>query len=75
LSGTKWEKGGWEWEFTDTKEEAMVTHPTPPFPSQRQPMPGHTSAMQPVPDHGEKSYRGSGRLLGKKAIITGGDSG
>ena len=53
----------------------MDTHPTPPFPSQRQPMPGHTSAMQPVPDHGEKSYRGSGRLLGKKAIITGGDSG
>ncbi len=53
----------------------MDTHPTPPFPSQRQPMPGHTSAMQPVPDHGEKSYRGSGRLLGKKAIITGGESG
>jgi NAD(P)-dependent dehydrogenase (short-subunit alcohol dehydrogenase family) len=53
----------------------MVTHPTPPFPSQQQPMPGHTAAMQPVPDHGEKSYRGSGRLLGKKAIITGGDSG
>ncbi|MFS8056983.1 SDR family oxidoreductase [Rhizobium sp. BR 317] len=53
----------------------MVTHPTPPFPSQQQPMPGHTAAMQPVPDHGEKSYRGSGRLTGKKAIITGGDSG
>ncbi|MEF0943712.1 SDR family oxidoreductase [Rhizobium sp. BR 362] len=53
----------------------MVTHPSPPFPSQQQPMPGHTAAMQPVPDHGEKSYRGSGRLTGKKAIITGGDSG
>ncbi|MDL2406248.1 SDR family oxidoreductase [Rhizobium calliandrae] len=53
----------------------MATHPTPPYPSQQQPMPGHTAAMQPVPDHGEKSYRGSGRLIGKKAIITGGDSG
>ncbi|WFU06028.1 SDR family oxidoreductase (plasmid) [Rhizobium sp. CB3171] len=53
----------------------MATHPTPPFPSQQQPMPGHTAAMRPVPDHGEKSYRGSGRLTGKKAIITGGDSG
>ncbi|NTH49247.1 SDR family oxidoreductase [Agrobacterium rhizogenes] len=53
----------------------MVTHPTPPFPPQQQPMPGRTTDMQPVPDHGEESYRGSGRLLGKKAIITGGDSG
>jgi NAD(P)-dependent dehydrogenase (short-subunit alcohol dehydrogenase family) len=53
----------------------MVTHPTPPFPPQQQPMPGQTAAMQPVPDHGEESYRGSARLLGKKAIITGGDSG
>ena len=49
--------------------------PKPPFPKQKQPMPGLTSKMQPVPDHGEKSYRGSGRLKGKKAIITGGDSG
>ncbi|KAK0329396.1 hypothetical protein LTR94_037015, partial [Friedmanniomyces endolithicus] len=31
--------------------------------------------MQPLPDHGEKSYRGSGRLMGRKALITGGDSG
>jgi hypothetical protein len=38
-------------------------------------MPGLTEKMQPVPDHGESSYRGSGRLTGKKAIITGGDSG
>lgn len=38
-------------------------------------MPGHTSKMQPIPDHGEKSYQGSGRLSGKRAIITGGDSG
>ncbi|MGV2186581.1 SDR family oxidoreductase [Rhizobium rhizogenes] len=53
----------------------MTTHPTPPFPSQKQPMPGHTADMRPVPDHGEETYRGSGRLLGKTAVITGGDSG
>jgi NAD(P)-dependent dehydrogenase (short-subunit alcohol dehydrogenase family) len=47
----------------------------PPFPRQKQPMPGKTDAMDPVPDHGERSYRGSGRLAGKKAIITGADSG
>ena len=38
-------------------------------------MPGKTAAMNPTPDHGEKSYKGSGRLNGKKAVITGGDSG
>jgi NAD(P)-dependent dehydrogenase (short-subunit alcohol dehydrogenase family) len=53
----------------------MNEHAKPPFPKQKQPMPGKTEAMEPVPDHGEKSYRGSGRLAGKKAIITGGDSG
>src|SRR5436190_705438 len=53
----------------------MNEHPRPPFPQQSQPMPGRTPAMDPVPDHGEKSYRGSGRLAGKKAIITGADSG
>ena len=49
--------------------------PEPPFPKQKQPMPGFTGKMKPVPDHGEDSYRGSGRLKDKKAIITGGDSG
>jgi NAD(P)-dependent dehydrogenase (short-subunit alcohol dehydrogenase family) len=49
--------------------------PKPPFPSQKQPMPGSTEAMQPRPDHGEKTYVGSGRLKGMKAVITGGDSG
>ncbi|MDB5392753.1 MAG: family NAD(P)-dependent oxidoreductase, partial [Rhodospirillales bacterium] len=49
--------------------------PTPPFEPQQQPVPGSTDAMKPRPDHGENSYRGSGRLAGKKAIITGGDSG
>ena len=53
----------------------MPDYPTPPFPSQSQPMPGKTTAMMPVPDHGEHSYKGSGRLAGKRAIITGADSG
>src|SRR3954454_2939339 len=53
----------------------MNEHAKPPFPPQHQPMPGKTGAMQPVPDHGEQSYRGSGRLAGMKAVITGGDSG
>ncbi|KZS51161.1 MULTISPECIES: SDR family oxidoreductase [Rhizobium] len=53
----------------------MTNYPTPPFPSQKQPMPGFTAQMEPIPDHGEKSYRGSERLKGKRAIITGGDSG
>ena len=50
-------------------------YPQPPYPSQKQPMPGSTGKMQPRPDHGENSYRGSGKLKGMKAIITGGDSG
>jgi NAD(P)-dependent dehydrogenase (short-subunit alcohol dehydrogenase family) len=49
--------------------------PKPPFPKQKQPYPGLASKMEPVPDHGEESYRGNGRLAGKKALITGGDSG
>jgi NAD(P)-dependent dehydrogenase (short-subunit alcohol dehydrogenase family) len=53
----------------------MTDYPKPPFPKQKQPMPGFTKKMEPVPDHGEGSYKGSGRLVGKKAIITGGDSG
>src|SRR5689334_20809120 len=54
---------------------AMLHYPHPPFPNQHQPMPGKTAAMNPAPDHGEESYKGSGRLNGKKAVITGGDSG
>jgi NAD(P)-dependent dehydrogenase (short-subunit alcohol dehydrogenase family) len=45
------------------------------FPDQHQDVPGVQSQMDPVPDCGENSYRGSGRLTGKKAVITGGDSG
>jgi len=49
--------------------------PKPPFPAQSQPWPALQSRMQPVPDCGESSYRGSGRLAGRRALITGGDSG
>jgi hypothetical protein len=50
-------------------------YPKPPFERQEQPWPGLASKMKPVPDHGEKSYKGSGKLIGRKALITGGDSG
>lgn len=50
-------------------------HPEPPFPPQQPPMPGETNKMSPVPDHGEQSYKGSGKLVGLKAVITGSDSG
>jgi NAD(P)-dependent dehydrogenase (short-subunit alcohol dehydrogenase family) len=49
--------------------------PKPPFPEQSQDIPGYTSNMTPRPDHGEESYKGSGKLEGCAAIITGGDSG
>jgi NAD(P)-dependent dehydrogenase (short-subunit alcohol dehydrogenase family) len=50
-------------------------YPKPPFKRQSQPWPGLGSQMDPPPDHGETSYKGSGRLTGRKALITGGDSG
>ncbi|MEV6807629.1 SDR family oxidoreductase [Streptomyces sp. NPDC051132] len=53
----------------------VTQHARPDFPSQDQPHPGHTGPMDPPPDHGEDSYRGSGRLDGRKTVITGGDSG
>lgn len=53
----------------------MADYPKPPFPKQQQSVPGFTRLMEPVPDHGEATYQGSGRLTGKKAIVTGGDSG
>ncbi|WP_233849659.1 glucose 1-dehydrogenase [Paraburkholderia sp. HD33-4] len=56
--------------MTDTE------YPAPPFPNQQQHQtPGQTAPMKPQPDHGEQSYKGSGRLAGKAAVITGGDSG
>ncbi len=56
-------------------ENPSGKYPRPPFARQSQPWPGLARAMDPRPDHGESSYRGSGRLLGRKALITGGDSG
>ncbi len=56
-------------------ELAHHNWPKPPFPKQPQSMPGETRKMDPVPDHGESSYRGSGRLEGMKTLITGADSG
>ncbi len=56
-------------------EDPTKKYPKPPFQGQSQPWPGLAGKMEPPPDHGEKSYRGSGRLRGRKALITGGDSG
>jgi NAD(P)-dependent dehydrogenase (short-subunit alcohol dehydrogenase family) len=56
-------------------QDPTTKYPRPPFESQSQPWPGLVSKMEPRPDHGETSYRGSGRLAGRKALITGGDSG
>ncbi|MFE6595257.1 SDR family oxidoreductase [Streptomyces sp. NPDC057781] len=50
-------------------------YPRPDFASQDQPHPGWTGPMDPPPDHGEDSYRGSGRLVGRRTVVTGGDSG
>jgi NAD(P)-dependent dehydrogenase (short-subunit alcohol dehydrogenase family) len=49
--------------------------PKAPYPDQKQVWPGLACEMDPRPDHGETSYKGSGRLAGKRALITGGDSG
>jgi NAD(P)-dependent dehydrogenase (short-subunit alcohol dehydrogenase family) len=53
----------------------VTEYPRPPFPMQQQEWPGLASKMTPRPDHGENSYKGSGRLTERKALITGGDSG
>ncbi|NTW01604.1 MAG: SDR family oxidoreductase [Oscillochloris sp.] len=56
-------------------DDPRTQGPQPPFPQQPQQPPGIESMMEPRPDYGEESYRGSNRLKGKAAIITGGDSG
>ncbi len=56
-------------------QDPTTKYPKPPFKEQKQPWPGLASKMEPRPDHGEESYKGSGRLSGRKALITGGDSG
>ena len=56
-------------------QDPRYLYPQPPFTPQPQPFPGSSAAMSPEPDHGEDTYRGSGRLAGRRALITGGDSG
>ena len=60
---------------TATEADPRELHKKPPFDEPKQPTPGSDSAMHEKADHGEKSYRGFGRLAGKVALITGGDSG
>jgi NAD(P)-dependent dehydrogenase (short-subunit alcohol dehydrogenase family) len=61
--------------MTDTAPDPRTAHRTEGFPDQQQDQPGLTERTTPRPDHGESSYVGSGRLEGRKALITGGDSG
>ena len=58
-----------------TLQDPREQYPKPPFPRQPQPVPGEAREMDPKPDHGEDSYQGSGKLKGRKALITGADSG
>lgn len=58
-----------------TMQDPTKQYPRPPFKTQPQGAPGLASEMDPRPDHGELSYVGFGRLKGRKALITGGDSG
>lgn len=57
------------------RQNPVNQYPSPPFPRQQQEPPGLASKMTPRPDHGETSYQGTGRLVGRKALVTGGDSG
>ncbi|CAO3439003.1 Oxidoreductase, short-chain dehydrogenase/reductase family [Azospirillum doebereinerae] len=67
--------GAGEAEKASGLRDPRTKYPQPPYKSQSQPWPGLARDMEPPPDHGETSYRGSGRLAGRKALITGGDSG
>lgn len=58
-----------------TMQDPRHQYPEPPFPRQPQSAPGLAAKMSPRPDHGEASYKGSGKLVNRKALITGGDSG
>ena len=60
---------------TKNQQDPSEKHVQPPFPEQEQEVPGTEAEMKPKADHGEESYKGSGKLQGKKAVITGGDSG
>ncbi|GAA0445362.1 SDR family oxidoreductase [Streptomyces sp. NPDC046215] len=59
----------------ENEENPAERYPRPEFPEQEQSHPGRTGPMDPRPDHGEDSYRGSGRLQDRRAVVTGGDSG
>src|SRR5579863_10551817 len=61
--------------WPSTMQDPRTKFPKPPFRKQPQAWPGLARDMDPQPDHGETSYRGSNRLAGRKALITGGDSG
>jgi NAD(P)-dependent dehydrogenase (short-subunit alcohol dehydrogenase family) len=58
-----------------TKQNPVTQYPGPKFAAQTQPEPGLAREMKPKPDHGEESYKGLGRLKGRKALVTGADSG
>ncbi len=58
-----------------TLQDPTTQYPRPPFPPQQQTGPGDIHEMTPAPDHGEKTYIGFGRLPGRKALVTGADSG
>ena len=61
--------------MTDTMNDPRSKHPAEEFPAQQQDQPGLTERTDPTPDHGEDSYVGHDRLRGRRALITGGDSG
>ena len=60
---------------TKTRQDPKTQYPEPPFPKQHQEPPGTEAELEPKADHGEESYRGSGRLEDRVALITGADSG
>jgi NAD(P)-dependent dehydrogenase (short-subunit alcohol dehydrogenase family) len=61
--------------MTTTDRDPTTRYPSDDFPRQEQDQPGLTTATEPTPDHGEKTYVGTGKLDGMRALITGGDSG
>src|SRR3954451_11832294 len=76
--GTSWGPSGWAGptaKEATVKQDSKASQLQPPLPKQQQADPGVTSEMSPRPDHGEESYKGNGKLQGRAAIITGGDSG
>jgi hypothetical protein len=75
-AGSQAQTGGTAADQLEPKlRDPQSRYPQPPFRQQTQPWPGLARDMDPKPDHGETTYRGSGRLRGRKALITGGDSG